>query len=113
MCYRASGVCYVHQKKNYELVVDPLIVEYGVGQYDSDWNKIEAEWYMKLSGAAAKNENPRYGFDVEIFEDHSWRSYRMFTLPLESLEADLIDLKLVIKLNGSGSCKLDYFKFYK
>ena len=174
MCYRASGVCYVHQKKNYELVVDPLIVEYGVGQYDSDWNKIEAEWYMKLSGAAAKNENPRYGFDVEIFGDHeeeklteanlfypnirnvknkkgiafflscncmegavievwlqgsaekllgkcnvkytkehSWRSYRMFTLPLEKLETDLLDLKLVIKVNGTGSCKLDYFKFYK
>ena len=37
----------------------------------------------------------------------------MFTLPLEKLETDLLDLKLVIKVNGTGSCKLDYFKFYK
>jgi len=31
-------------------------VEYGVGQYDSDWNKIEAEWYIQLEGAAKKTE---------------------------------------------------------
>ena len=172
MYHRATGICYVHQKKNYELVVDPLIVEFGVGQYDSDWNKIEAEWYMKMTGSANKSENPRYGFDVEICrrndkfieanlfypniqnvkdktgiaffascnceqgalievwqqgdtetligtchikytKDHSWRSYRMFTCLLENLESELIDMKLVIKLNGIGSCRLDYFKFYK
>ncbi len=171
MFYRASGICYVHQKKNYELVVDPLIVEFGVGQYDSNWNKIEAEWYMKLDGPATKTENLRHGFDVEIWgnntttegclfypnirnvkdkkgiaffascdcpdgavievwhqgneekligicnikytKEHSWRSYRMSTCPLDNLTDDLINIKLIIKLNGSGSCKLDYFKFYK
>ena len=45
--YRSAGLCYVHIRKNGELVVDPMIVEYGVGQYDSAWNHIEAEWYMK------------------------------------------------------------------
>jgi len=68
MYHRASGICYVHQKKNLELMVDPLIVEYGVGQYDADWNKIEAEWYMERTGAVQKSENPRYGFDVETLE---------------------------------------------
>lgn len=172
MYHRASGICYVHQKKNLELVVDPLIVEYGVGQYDSDWNKIEAEWYMKMYGAAIKTDNPRHGFDVEIFEnqerddtgilhypnirnvkdkkgmaffascdcpggavvevwqqdtqerllgtchiaytgDHSWRSFRMFTCLLPDTDTDLLNIKLIIKVQGLGSCRLDYFKFFK
>ncbi len=174
MYHRASGICYVHQKKNHELVVDPLIVEFGVGQYDSDWNKIEAEWYMKMNDSAMKIENPRHGFDVEIHgngkndnpitgnlfypnirnvknkkgisffascncidgavieiwqqgttekllgvcnikytKEHSWRSYRMFTCLLNNLETDLLSIKLIIKVNGTGSCRLDYFKFYK
>ena len=51
------------------MVVDSLIVEYGVGQYDADWNKIETEWYMKMCGPAVKLENLRHGYDVEIFTD--------------------------------------------
>lgn len=66
--FRASGICYVHVRKNKELVVDPLIVEYGVGQYDANWNRIEAEWYMK-SRNLKKLENPRYGFDVSCKEE--------------------------------------------
>lgn len=45
--YRSSGLCYVHVKDSGELVTDPLIVEYGVGQYDGNWSRIEAQWYMK------------------------------------------------------------------
>ena len=45
--YRSAGMCYVHIRDNGDLVTDPLIVEYGVGQYDSDWNRIEAEWFMR------------------------------------------------------------------
>ena len=45
--YRSSGMCYVHIRDNGDLVTDPLIAEYGVGQYDSDWNRIEAEWFMR------------------------------------------------------------------
>lgn len=63
MTHRASGLCYVHQKVSGELVVDPLIIEYGVGHYDGRWNKIEAEWYMRAEGVV-KKENPRHGFDI-------------------------------------------------
>lgn len=63
MVSRSSGVCYVHVRDNGALEVDSLIVEYGVGQYDARWNKIEAEWYMKADGVR-KAENPRSGFDV-------------------------------------------------
>ena len=63
MTHRASGICYVHQKVSGEIVVDPVIVEYGVGHYDGRWNKIEAEWFMKANGVI-KKENPRHGFDI-------------------------------------------------
>ena len=63
MVHRASGVCYVHQRANKELVVDELIVEYGVGHYDTNWNKIQSQWYM-CQEQMKKVENPRYGFDM-------------------------------------------------
>lgn len=63
--YRASGICYVHQKETGELEVDPLIVEFGVGQYDAAWNKIEAEWFMRGEGLV-KKQHPAHGFDVAI-----------------------------------------------
>lgn len=70
MTYRSSGICYVHQRDDGELVVDPVIVEYGVGHYDGRWNKIEAEWYMKSAGIT-KVVNPRAGFDVSCEMDGS------------------------------------------
>lgn len=67
--YRSSGMCYVHIRDNGELVTDPLIVEYGVGQYDSDWNHIEAEWFMRGSHVK-KVENQGYpGFSVSCTEE--------------------------------------------
>lgn len=44
--YRATGICYIHYKENGEMTADQIIAEYGVGHYDSEWNKIQAEWYM-------------------------------------------------------------------
>ena len=62
--FRSCGLCYTHIRENGELVVDPLIVEYGVGRYDSEWNRIEAEWYMKGTNVR-KQENVGYhGFSV-------------------------------------------------
>ncbi len=63
MVARSSGICYVHQKENKELVVDPLILEYGVGHYDTQWNKIHSQWFMKSEGME-KRDNRRYGFDM-------------------------------------------------
>ena len=62
--YRSSGLCYVHIRENGELVTDPLIVEYGVGQYDSDWNRIEAQWYMKAENARKVENKLLSGFCV-------------------------------------------------
>ncbi len=62
--YRSSGLCYAHIKENGEIVTDPLIVEYGVGQYNSDWNRIEAEWYMKGVNVTKRENKCLFGFLV-------------------------------------------------
>ena len=62
--YRSSGLCYVHVRGNGELVTDPLIVEYGVGQYDSNWNRIEAEWYMGCRNIRKFENDDLFGFSV-------------------------------------------------
>lgn len=65
--YRSSGMCYAHIGKNGELVTDPLIVEYGVGQYDSDWNRIEAEWYMRGENIRKAFFETIYGASFAVF----------------------------------------------
>ncbi len=69
--YRSSGMCYVHVKENGELVTDPLIVEYGVGQYDSDWNKIEAEWFMRGKNVKKAENADVPGFSITCKEKAS------------------------------------------
>ena len=66
--YRSSGLCYVHIKDNGELVTDPQIVEYGVGQYDSAWNRIEAEWYMRGENVRKVENKCLFGFCVACTE---------------------------------------------
>lgn len=61
--YRATGICYIHYRANGEMVADQIIAEYGVGHYDSEWNKIQAEWYMQAK-AVKKKENIWGGFDI-------------------------------------------------
>jgi len=62
--YRSSGLCYVHIRNNGELVTDPLIVEYGVGRYDSNWNHIEAEWFMSGKNVQKAENIGMPGFSV-------------------------------------------------
>lgn len=69
--YRSSGLCYVHIRENGELVTDPMIVEYGVGKYDSDWNHIEAEWYMRGVNVHKAENKDLYGFSVVCTEQAS------------------------------------------
>ncbi|MBQ8610181.1 MAG: family 43 glycosylhydrolase [Oscillospiraceae bacterium] len=69
--YRSSGICYTHIRENGELVTDPLIHEYGVGQYDSDWNKIEAEWFMRGENVTKKENRDIAGFWVSCTEEAS------------------------------------------
>ena len=94
--YRSSGMCYVHIRENGELVTDPLIVEYGVGQYDSDWNRIEAEWFME--GIHVKKvENQEYpGFSVSCTQEAVLRYPKIRNL------SDKVGLCLQGGLVGTG-----------
>ncbi len=70
---RATGLAYIHYRANGEMCADPLIREYGVGQYDADWNVIEAEWYMAGQGVS-KVENEFGNFDVAM-QAGSWLEF--------------------------------------
>ncbi|MBR3304489.1 MAG: family 43 glycosylhydrolase [Clostridia bacterium] len=63
--YRASGLCYIHYMKNGDMKADRMIAEYGVGYYDSNWNKIQSEWFMEQKNVT-KEENVWGGFDTVI-----------------------------------------------
>lgn len=69
--YRSSAMCYVHYRANGQMVEDPMIVEFGVGQYDATWNRIEAEWYMAAHDIR-KQENCRTSFEVVAERDGAW-----------------------------------------
>ncbi len=70
--YRQSYVNYLHYKDNGEMVDDTDFLdkhgEIGVGQYDANWNKIEAEWYM-AADKTAKMENPKGGFSIQNIQN--------------------------------------------
>ena len=72
--HRATGITYIHYRDNGEIATDGLIVEMGVGQYDAQWNKIEAEWFMAAHNCV-KRENPRLGFDMTDLQDGSYLYY--------------------------------------
>lgn len=63
--YRATGLTYIHYKKDGSIAdVDPLILKYGVGQYESTWERIEAEWHMAANDDSRKEELENSGFAV-------------------------------------------------
>lgn len=65
--YRESYLTYVHYKADGEMVDDTVLLSkhfaFGVGQYDANWDQIEAEWYMRSAGTK-KVENES-GFEVQ------------------------------------------------
>lgn len=71
-CYRASGLCYIHYRADGTMVYDELIGEYGVGQYDARWNRIQSVWYMAASPGIVKTENVRNRFDLANITDGSY-----------------------------------------
>ena len=62
---RATGIAYIHYKENGEMCSDTLIREYGVGQYDGGWHRIDGVWYMRGENVE-KKENTYDGFDVKM-----------------------------------------------
>ena len=46
--YRQTWLMYLHVCDDGTLMFDEEIREYGVGRYSAGWDKIQAEWYMKI-----------------------------------------------------------------
>lgn len=65
--YRESYITYLHYKDNGEMMDDTTYLaqhfETGVGQYDANWERIEAEWYMAAEGM--KKREGEGGFVVQ------------------------------------------------
>ena len=62
---RASFLAPCHYRADGNIVVDQKIMEYGCGQYDAVWDKIEAEWYFTAS-SECKVELSDGGFGVRL-----------------------------------------------
>ncbi|WP_066630704.1 family 43 glycosylhydrolase [Labilibacter marinus] len=70
--YRESYMTYLHYTNDGKMVSDVDFLtahfETGVGQYDAEWNCIQAEWYMKAEDIE-KNECVLGGFQVVSIKD--------------------------------------------
>ena len=69
--FRASFLTYCHYRQNGEIAADTLPTVYGVGQYNANWDRIEAEWFFDRH-EAEKEERKDGGFQVKLKEDGSW-----------------------------------------
>lgn len=54
--FRQSWLMYLHVCDDGTLMLDETIRRCGVGQYFAGWDKIEAEWYMGVTGGLQKVE---------------------------------------------------------
>ncbi|MDW5288140.1 family 43 glycosylhydrolase [Formosa sp. PL04] len=72
--FRESYITYLHYKDNGEMVDDTNFLKKhfatGVGRYDSNWDKIEAEWFME-SQNLEKKESPNGGFEIQNVQNNA------------------------------------------
>lgn len=68
---------------------------YGVGRYNAEWPKIEAEWYYHISPGAEKQGTRDEGFVVAGIANKSWLKYAKvnFNETECSFSAKLSDIK--------------------
>ena len=73
----------------------------GVGQYDANWKKIEAEWYMKAD-KTEKKENPNGGFEIQNIKNNGWLYFpniynienkEFITLLVSSIENATVEIR--------------------
>tara|TARA_R110002049_G_scaffold186379_3_gene354679 strand:+ start:7357 stop:8691 length:1335 start_codon:yes stop_codon:yes gene_type:complete len=71
--FRESYMTYLHYKDNGDMVDDVNFLEkhfaIGIGRYDANWDKIQAEWYMKAEGIE-KKESPNGGFEIQNIKNN-------------------------------------------
>ena len=59
------SLAYVHYRADGSIApMEPLIEKCGVGQYDANWNRIEAEWFFAMPDGPKKTETAAGGFEI-------------------------------------------------
>jgi len=74
--FRKTKIVYARFKDSGEIADDPFIEQspLGVGQYDAQWEKIQAEWYFAASDGVQTRENAT-GFEVRNLTSGAWLAY--------------------------------------
>lgn len=79
--YRQVCITYLHYKDNGDMVDDLNFLQEtavaqegkhyktGVGNYDANWERIEAEWFFKRDGFLEKKECPAGGFEIQNIQN--------------------------------------------
>lgn len=74
--YRFASLAYVHYRVDGTMVTrEPLIDAYGVGRYNANWNKIEAEWFFAMSNEAKKSERSQGGFEISRLSNNAYLNF--------------------------------------
>lgn len=78
--FRKTLMTYVHFKKNGDMVNDPEFYQtgyaysFGVGQYNAQWPKIQAEWYFASEGTE-KTDNAQGEFEIQGIHNGDWLKF--------------------------------------
>lgn len=85
--YRQVSLTYLHYKDNGDMVDDDQFIQgfqkapkgayylTGVGNYDANWEKIEAEWFFKRVGKLVKKECPEGGFEIQNIQNGDYLNF--------------------------------------
>lgn len=88
--YRQVSMTYLHYRDNGDMVDDPDFLQQtasskegkyfktGVGNYDADWEKIEAEWFFRCEGKLLKKESQEGGFEIQNIHDNDYLNFPNF-----------------------------------
>ena len=73
--YRQVMLTYLHYKDNGDMVDEEFFLkghpgyDLGVGNYDANWEKIQAEWFFNKSAGITKKDCPEGGFEIQGIKD--------------------------------------------
>jgi hypothetical protein len=117
--FRESYMTYLHYKDNGEMVSDTNFLKEhfatGIGRYDANWEKIEAEWYME-SNKLDKKESINGGFEIQHIQNNATLLFpnisnlsdkKSITFSISSLKKGCIEIREKNE-NGKllGTCKI-------
>ena len=100
--YRDCLITYCHFDDEGRIVTDTKYLDehfsYGVGQYDSSWPKIEAEWFYAKSATLTKQGSAKEGFRVANIKNGGYLHFAKMNFTQVIKKASL----KIAKLKGRG-----------